>query len=152
MRKTVAKCVVAMGAGFALIVGQGCRKQAAPVAVQPAVRVPRVQPDLRVGSLPVGSLGPYGPPKVDRVARHPAPVQRQETQGVDTEATTTAQMRQDASLLLQQQAASQKQQQELNQEIEEEMKRRQEVQEELRIQSVPSYYVPVQPPTSTPQP
>ena len=62
MRKTVAKWIVAMGAGFALVVGQGCRKQAASVAMQPAVRVPRVQPDLRVGSLPVGSLGPRGRP------------------------------------------------------------------------------------------
>jgi hypothetical protein len=152
MRKTVAKCVVAMGAGFALIVGQGCRKQAAPAPVQPAVRVPRVQPDLRVGSLPVGSLGPYGPPKVDRIVHRPAPVQPKEPERVDTETVAASQRRQDASLLLQQQVASQKQQQELNQEIEEEMKRQQEVQEEPRIQNAPGSYVPVQPPTSTPQP
>ena len=67
MWKTVAKCVVSMGAGFALMVGEGCKKQAAPVPAQPAMRVPGVRPQLLVGSLPVGSLGPYGPPKVERV-------------------------------------------------------------------------------------
>jgi hypothetical protein len=61
MRKTIAKWVVAMGAGFALVVAQGCRKQAAPAPVQPAVRVPRVQPDLRVGSLPVGRRALWAP-------------------------------------------------------------------------------------------
>lgn len=152
MGKTVAKCVVAMGVGFVLIVGQGCKKQAAPAPAQSTVRVPRVQPDLQVGSLPVGSMGPYGPPKVDRVVRRPAPVERQEPKGVDPEAAAAAQRRQDASLLLQQQVASQKQQQELNQEIDEEMKRGQEVQEEPRIQNVPDSYVPSLPPTSTPQP
>ncbi len=152
MRKTIAKCVVAMGAGFALVVGLGCRKQAAPAPVQPAVRVPRVQPDLRVGSLPVGSLGPYGPPKVDRVVHRPAPpVQPKEPERPNAEAVAAAQRRQDASLLLQQQVASQKQQEELNQEIEQEMKRQQELQEEPRIQNAPDSYVPAQPPTSTPQ-
>lgn len=151
MWKTVAKCVVAMGAEFALMVGEGCRKQPSPAPVQPAFRVPRVQPDLRVGSLPVGSLGPFGAPKVDRVVHRPAPVQRREPEGPSAEAVAAAQRRQDANLLLQQQVASQKQQQELNQQIEEEMKRQQEVQEEPRIQNAPDSYVPAQPPTSTPQ-
>jgi hypothetical protein len=92
MWKTAARSVFAMGAGFALIARGGCRKQPAPAPVQPALRVPRVQPDLRVGWLPV-----------DRVARHPALMQRQETKGVDTESAAAAQRSQDASLLLQQQ-------------------------------------------------
>src|SRR5947208_9252793 len=97
MRKTIARWAVAMGAGFALMVGQGCKKQAAPAPVQPAMRVPRVQPDLRVGSLPVGSLGPYGTPKVERVARRQPPVQPQESKGIDAQAVAAAQRKQDAS-------------------------------------------------------
>ena len=101
------------------------------------MRVPVVRPQLLVGSLPVGSLGPYGPPKVDRVVLRPVPVQPKEQEGPSPEAVAAAQRKQDANLLLQQQVASQKQQQELNDEIEEEMKRQQDVQEEPRIQSGP---------------
>ena len=39
-----------VGCGVAALTVQGCRKQAAPAPVQPVVRkVPRVQPDFRVG-------------------------------------------------------------------------------------------------------
>src|ERR1700757_403142 len=76
MRETVAKCVVAMGAGLALIVAQGCKKQAAPAPVQRVVAsVPRVRPDFALGPLPVEDIDAGVMPRVDRTAPRPPQVQ-----------------------------------------------------------------------------
>ena len=147
MRESVARCVVAMGAGLALMVAQGCRKQAAPAPVQPVVRsVPRVQPDFPVESLPVENVDAGAIPKVDRTPRR-----RQQVQPVQAPPSTDAQVaaaaaqrQRDATLLQQQQAASQRQQQELNRDIEVNLKTQQEMQAEPRIQDNPG--------TTPPQP
>jgi hypothetical protein len=159
MRDAVARCVVAMGTGFALLVGlmaaQGCKKQAAPAAVQPVVRsVAQVQRDFSFGSLPVEDVGAGVTPRVDRgprrrqqvqpvqvqVIRVP-PVQVQPVQvqsSVDAQAAVAAAQReQDERLLEQQQAESDRQQEELNQDIEETLRMQEEVQAEPRIQDNP---------------
>jgi hypothetical protein len=149
MQKAFAKCVVAMGAGLALMVAQGCRKQAAVSApVQPVVRsVPRVQPDFAVGPLPVEDVDQGATPRMVRTARPRQQVQPVQAQNMDAEAAAIAvvQRRQDARLLQQQQAASQRQQQELNQEIEEDMRTQQEMEAEPRIQDTPGAPLPTQP-------
>lgn len=151
MGKTIAKCVVAMGGGLALMVAQGCRKQAAaPAPVQPVVRsVPRVQPDFPVGPLPVEDVYRSPTRRVDRTARQQQ-VQPVEAQNTDAQAAAVAAQRQrDAALLQQQQADSQRQQQELNRDIEERLKMQQEVQAEPRIQDSPGATLP--PPPTQPQ-
>src|SRR5580704_8760242 len=139
MRETVARCVVAISAGLALIMAQGCRKQAAPPPVQPVVRsAPRVQPDFPVGPLPVENVDAGAKPRVDRPARRRQQVQTVQTQSTDAQAAAAAEQRRlDATLLQQQQAASQRQQQELNRDIEVNLKTQQEMQAEPRIQDNP---------------
>jgi hypothetical protein len=142
MRKTVAKCVVAVGAGFALMVAQGCKKQVATAQVQPVVSTaPRVQLDFPVGPLPVEDVDPGATPRVDRTTlRRPqvqpvqVPVQRADAQAA---AVAEAQRRQDARLLQQQEAASERQQEELDQEIEQDLRTQQEMEAEPRIQDIP---------------
>jgi hypothetical protein len=140
MRETVARCVVAMGAGFALIVAQGCKKQAAPAPMQPVVSsAAQVQPDFAVGPLPVEDVDPVAIPRADRTARRRPYVQPVQAHSADAQATAVAaaQRRQDARLLQQQQAASQRQQQELDQDIEQNLKTQQEMEAEPRIQDIP---------------
>jgi hypothetical protein len=140
MREAFAKCAVILGVGLAAIAVQGCKKKAAPAPVQPVVRsVPQVQRDFPVGPLPVERVDTGASRRADqawrrRVELQPEPVQ---DAGAQAEAIAAAQRRQDAALLQQQQAASQKQQQELDQEIQQTVKRQQEVQEEPRITDVP---------------
>jgi hypothetical protein len=154
MRETVAKCVVAMGAGLALIVAQGCKKQAAPAPVQRVVAsVPRVRPDFALGPLPVEDLDSGVMPRVDRTAPRPPQVQPVQApmQEADTQAAVAeAQRRQDAMLLEQQQAASQRQQEELDQEIEQDVRAQQEMEAEPRIQDVPE--LPLSAPEESMQP
>jgi hypothetical protein len=149
MRETIARCVVVMGAGLALMVAQGCRKQAAaPAPVQQVVRsVPRVQPEFALGPLPVEDVDQGAMPRVDRTPRRRQPVQPVQAQNTDAQAAAIAvvQRRQDARLLQQQQAASQRQQQELNQEIEENMRMQQEMEAEPRIQDIPEATPSMQP-------
>jgi len=139
-----------MGAGLALMVAQGCKKQAAaPAPVQPVVRsAPRVQPDFPVGPLPVEDVDRGPTRRVDRTVRRQQ-VQPVEAQNTDAQAAAVAAQRQrDAVLLQQQQAASQRQQQELNRDIEETVKTQQEVQAEPRIQDTPGA---TPPPPAQPQ-
>jgi hypothetical protein len=152
MHGTVARCVVVMGTGLALLVAQGCKKQgAAPAPVQPVVRsAQRMQPDFPVGPLPVEDVDQGATPRVDRTVRRRQPVQPvQPVQAQNTDAQAAAiamvQRRQDARLLQQQQAASQRQQQELNQEIEEDMRTQQEMEAEPRIQDTPGTPLQTQP-------
>jgi hypothetical protein len=160
MRVTFAKWVVAMGVGLAAMAMtvQGCRKQAAPAPVQPVVRrVPRVQPDFPVGSLPVENIDAGMMPRRDQGARRRQPVQASEAGGADRQAAdaqatgiAAAERGQDARLLQQQQAASEAQQKELNQEIEQRTKAQQAVQAEPRIQDTipgpaPAAVAPAQP-------
>ena len=151
MRGTVAKWVVAMGAGLALIVAQGCRKQADPVAVQPVVSSSRlqVQPHFPVGPLPVEDVDPVVTAKVDQTPLRRPQVQLLQVQPVqvqpDAAAVEEAQRRQDAMLLQQQEAASERQQEELDQEIEQNLKTQQEMEAEPRIQDVPE--LPIEPAT-----
>jgi hypothetical protein len=144
MRETVARCVVAMSAGLALIVAQGCKKQIAPVAAQPVVSsVPQVRLDFPVGPLPVEDVDPGATPRIDRMAVRRPPemeqVQVQPVQGADARAAAAAEAQrwQDARLLQQQEAASERQQEELDQEIEQDQKTEQEMETEPRIQDVP---------------
>lgn len=151
MRKIVANWMVATGAGLVLMAGLGCKKQAAPAPVAQVLRVPQVQTDFLVGSLPVGSLGPFGAPKVEApIVRQPAPVAPELPAGEDPQAAAEEQRREDAALLQQQEADSARQQQELNQEIDQEMQRQQQIEDEPRIQSTPvestpSWYEWIQP-------
>jgi len=148
MHGIVARCVVVVGTGLALMVAQGCKKQAAPALVQPVVRsAQRVQPDFPVGSLPVEDVDRGATLRVDRTPRRQQPVQPVQAQNTDAQAAAIAmvQRRQDAVLLQQQQAASQRQQQELNQEIEEDMRAQQEMEAEPRIQDIPGTPLPMQP-------
>jgi hypothetical protein len=145
MRETVARCVLAMGVGLA-VMGAGCKKQVAPASTQPVVpSAPRVQPDFPVGSLPVENVD-IGGPKVDRAPRRRQQVQPvQAPPSTDVQAAAAAEQRRwDATLLQQQQAASQRQQQELNRDIEVNLKTQQEMQAEPRIQDNPG--------TTPPQP
>jgi hypothetical protein len=139
MRETVAKCVVVMAAGFALIVTQGYRKQAAPTTVQSVVAsgAPGARPDFPGGPLPVEDVDTVAKPRVDRVARRPYQVQPGQAESKDAQAAAAAQRRQDERLLQQQEAASQRQQEELNQDIEQTVKMQQEMQAEPRIQDNP---------------
>ena len=143
MRRMFTISVVAMVAGFALIVVQGFRKQSAPAPVQPVVRSSsRVQPDFALGPLPVEEEERVATPRVDRAAlERPQvqPVQVQLPQRADSqnEAVAAAQRLEDARLLQQQQAASQRQQEELDQEIEQDVKAQQEMEAEPRIQDIP---------------
>ena len=144
MRKTVAKCVLAMGAGLAVMAAQGCKKQAAPAPVQQVVSSssgPQVQPDFPLGPLPVEDVDPGAKPRVDRttllrpqVQPVQVPVQRADAQAA---AVAEAQRRQDARLLQQQEAASERQQEELDREIDQDMRMREEMEAEPRIQDIP---------------
>jgi hypothetical protein len=153
MRETVARCVVAMGVGFALMVAQGCKKQAAPAPVQPVVRsAAQMQPDFAVGPLPVEDVDPGAIPRVDRTARRRPYVQPVQVQSADAQAAVAAaQRRQDARLLQQQQADSQRQQQELDQDIEENLKTQQEMEAEPRIQDIPEAPLTIPPQPTQPQ-
>jgi hypothetical protein len=156
MRRIFAISVVAMGAGFALIVAQGFRKQSAPAPVQPVVRSSlRVQPDFALGPLPVEDVDePVATPRVERAAlQRPQvqPVQVQQRTDAQNESVAAAQRLEDARLLEQQQAASQRQQEELDQEIEQDLKTQQEMEAEPRIQDIPE--VPMEAaPLEPPQP
>jgi len=148
MRETVARCVVAVGAGLALIVAQGCKRQTAPAAALPVVSSsrPQVQPDFPVGPLPVEEVDPGATPRVDRTVVRRAqlePVQVQ-VQRPDVQAAAVAevQRRQDERLLQQQEAASERQQEELDQEIEHDLKMQQEMEAEPRIQEIPELSEP----------
>ncbi len=147
MREIVGKCFVALGVGIAVVMAQGCWKQAAAAPAQSVVRyAPRVQPDFPVGSLPAYTVDPVTrPPSLDRVAlvrpqEQPAPtavpVQSADDQAAAEHAAAVAeaQREHDERLLEEQQAESVRQQQELNQEIEQETRRQQEVEAEPRIQ------------------
>ncbi len=147
MRETVARCVVAMGVGLALIVAQGCKKQAAPAAVQTVVssRGPQVLPDFPVGPLPVEDVDTGVKPRVERTAGRRQQVQPVQSADAQAAAVAEAQRRQDARLLQQQEAASQRQQQELDQEIEQDLKMQQEMEAEPRIQDIPELPPPPAP-------
>jgi hypothetical protein len=139
MRGSVAKWIVAMGAGVALIAGQGCRKQPAAASVQPAaLSLPRVQLDFPVGPLPVEDVDTGARPRVDHAAPplqvQPVQVQRADVQN---EAVVDGQRVQDTRLLQEQETASERQQEELNRDIERDVKTRDEMQAEPRIQEVP---------------
>jgi hypothetical protein len=141
MRETVAKGVVAMGAGLALIAAQGWKNQAGPAPMQPMVSSssgPQVQPDSPVGSLPVEGVDPGAGPRVEGAARRPYQVQTVQSQSTDAQAAAAAaQRQQDERLLEEQEAASQRQQYELDQEIEQDVETQQEMEAEPRIQEVP---------------
>jgi hypothetical protein len=140
MRETLGKGVVAVGAALALMVAQGCRKQAAPTQAAVVRSVPRVQPNFALGPLPVEDVDePVATARVDRVALQRPQVQPVQVRSADAqnEAVAAAQRLEDARLLQQQEAASQRQQEELDQEIEQERKTQQEMEAEPRIQDIP---------------
>jgi len=151
MGRAVAKCVVVMGAGFALMVAQGCRRQAASAPVQRVGLSPhRVQLDFPGRPLPFErDIDPGAMPRVERVAQRqqvqPAQMQQVQVQHADVqnEAIAAAQRLEDARLLQEQQAESQRQQEELNQDIEQNLKTQEEMEAEPRIQDIPE--LPLQP-------
>jgi hypothetical protein len=130
--------VVALG--LAAMLAQGCKKKAAPVAVQPVVRsTPRANPSL-------SDFPPDDPPDTDAKAAASRPPRghrvvagpvEQIQRPADAETAEEAQQRRDAVLLKQQEAASQSQQQELNGVVQQRLKIQQEEQAEPRIQDAP---------------
>jgi hypothetical protein len=137
MREAFAKCAVVLGVGLAAMTVQGCKKKAAPASVQPVVRsAPQVQRESPVRPLPVEHVDTGVSPRADQARRRRVGVQPEPVQdaGAQAEAAAAAQRQQDAALLQQQREASQKQQQELDQDIQQTVKRQQEVQGEPRIQ------------------
>jgi hypothetical protein len=141
MQGIFARCVVALGAVLAVMVGQGCENQAGPASVQSMVSSnsgPQVQPDFAAGSLPVEGVDPGAGPRVERAARRPYQMQPVQVQSTDAQAAAAAAERQqDARLLEEQEAASQRQQEELDQEIEQDVRMQEEMEAEPRIQDVP---------------
>ena len=146
MRKTIAKWVVAMGAGFALLVGQGCKKQAAPAPATVVLNLPQVQLNFASGPLPVEDVDSGAAPRVEGVPQRQQQVQPVQVERGDAQAAAAAaeaQRLEDARLLQRQEAASERQQNELDQEIEQDMRTQDEMEAEPRIQEVPE--VPPQP-------
>ena len=145
MRERLAKSVVALGLGLAVVLAQGCKKQAAPAPVQPVVRsVPQVQPDFSGGAFPIEDVETRAAPRVNRSVRRQPQVQPVPVQGSgdQTAAIAAAQREKDARLLQEQQVASQKQQEELNRQVQQNMKMQQELQSEPRIQEAPEAPLP----------
>jgi len=155
MREALAKCAVVLGVGLAAMTVQGCKKKAAPAPVQPVVRrAPQVQRDFPVGPLPVEHVDTGSSRSGDQARGRRIEVQPEQVQdaGAQAEAIAAAQRRQDAALLQQQQEASQQQQQELDQEIQQTVKRQQEVQGEPRITDGPPGPGQATPPMQPTQP
>ncbi|HWW99031.1 MAG TPA: hypothetical protein VNY74_15100 [Edaphobacter sp.] len=147
MREIVARCIVAMGAGLALMAAQGCKKQAAPVQPVVVSSAPGVQPDFPIGPLPIEDVDTGAKPRAERAAarrRYQAQPVQAESTDAQAAAASAAQRRQDERLFQQQEAASQRQQEELNRDIEENVKAQQEMQAEPRIQDAPEA-IPTQP-------
>ena len=147
MREAVAKCLVAVGAGMALMLAQGCRKQAAPAPATVVFNLPQVQLNFAGGPLPVEDVDSGAAPRVEGVAQRQQQVQPVQEERGDAQAAAAAaveaQRLQDARLLQEQEAASERQQEELDQEIEQDLKMQQEMEAEPRIQDIPE--VPPQP-------
>jgi hypothetical protein len=139
MRGTIAKWIVALVAGVALMVALGWRKQPASAPVPPvAFSLPPVRLNFPVGPLPVEDVDVAAMPRVDRGAprQQVEPVQVQGDGEPAAIAADTPRM-QDAKLLQEQEASSERQQEELNQDIERDVKTQEEMQAEPRIQDVP---------------
>src|SRR5260370_32969880 len=67
MQGIFARSVVAVGTGLAMMVAQGCRRQAPQAPARAMVlRVPRVQLDFPVGPLPVEDMDSGAVPRVER--------------------------------------------------------------------------------------
>ena len=147
IREAVAKCLVAVGAGMALMLAQGCRKQAAPAPATVVVNLPQVQLNFAGGSLPVEDVDSGVAPRAERLAQPQQQVQPVQEERGDAQAAAAAeaeaQRLEDARLLQRQEAASERQQEELDQEIEQDMRTQDEMEAEPRIQEVPE--VPLQP-------
>ena len=140
MREAVTKCLVAVGAGFALMVAQGCRKQAAPAPATVVFNLPQVQLNFASGPLPVEDVDSGEAPKVEGVAQRQQQVQPVQEERADAQAAAAAaeaQRLEDARLLQRQEAASERQQEELDQEIEQHMRAQDEMEAEPRIQEIP---------------
>jgi hypothetical protein len=150
MQEALRKCVVALGAGLALMAGQGCRKQAAPTQAAVVRSLPQVRLNFAAGPLPVEDVdSAAAPPRLERVAQRQqqvqpmqAAVQRADPQAAAA-AEAAAQRLQDDRLLQEQEAASQQQQEELDQEIEQNLRTQEEMEAEPRIQDIPER--PLQP-------
>jgi hypothetical protein len=146
MREAFAKCLVAVGAGMALLAAQGCRKQAAPAPATVVFNLPQVQLNFASGPLPVEDVDSGPAPRVEGVAQRQQQVQPVQEERADAQAAAAAaeaQRLEDARLLQRQEAASERQQNELDQEIEQDMRTQDEMEAEPRIQEVPE--VPPQP-------
>jgi hypothetical protein len=138
--RAIAKCLVAVGAGFALMVAQGCRKQAAPAPATVVFNLPQVQLNFASGPLPVEDVDSGAAPRVEGVAQRQQQVQPVQEERADAQAAAAAaeaQRLEDARLLQRQEAASERQQEELDQEIEQDMRAQDEMEAEPRIQEIP---------------
>jgi hypothetical protein len=138
MRKTLAKCLLAVGMGAVAILPQGCKRAVpapTPAAVPRTAPAPRFEPFSVDDAGAVGNTAPA--PRHRRRVDAPPPVQAP-VNSQPTDAELAAQQKQrDEGLLLQQQAASQRQQQELNRTVEQSQKAQEEQQEEPRIEDAP---------------
>jgi hypothetical protein len=143
IRKTWATNVLAVGAGLAVILSVGCKRQPTPAAAQPQVvmrsSAPRTVPDQFTD--PFTDEDPM--PKTVQPQAHPRRVvleQVVEPQPDPRQVAAEAEKRQreqDGRLWQQQEAESQKAQEELNVEVERGQKEQDAMQEEPRIQDAP---------------
>ncbi len=143
MQSFWAKGVLTVGVGFALVLGQGCKRKAVPapaptggVVTHPARRViPSESGDLIVNQDPTPEASqPRHRVRVEML--RPAGPTAEDAQEAAAQAEER-QRQQDARLWQQQEAASQKAQQELNQEVDRSQKEQEQMQAEPRIQDAP---------------
>jgi hypothetical protein len=146
MRRFWAKGVLTVGVGFAVVLGQGCKRRA---VTAPAGTGGVRRPAPQVAPSHSGDLFPVDDSTEDteqpQARRHRAVMPQAMPTAGDLElqrrqAAAQAeelQRQQDARLWQQQEAASQKAQHELDQEVERNMKAQQQVDAEPRIQDAP---------------
>jgi hypothetical protein len=140
MRKILAVLILLGCVEASVMMLEGCKRHAAPVAQPAVLSIPKVpQPDIP-GPLPVDSgddlpVARRAPPR--RVS-HSNQSQTSDAQAAAAAAAAAAQARQDAALLQQQQTASQQQQKELDHEVKQDVNAGQQMQEEPRIQDPPA--------------
>jgi hypothetical protein len=151
MRGAIAKSVVVLVAGLALIAAKEYRKQPASAPVQPvALSLPQVRLNFPVGPLPVEDVDVGAIQRIDRAEPRQQVEQEQTQRDAPPEAIAAdAQRVQDAKLLEEQEASSERQQEELNRDIERDVKTQEEMQAEPRIQGVPEVPVEAVPVEST---
>ncbi|MDQ2833085.1 MAG: hypothetical protein M3Y50_04925 [Acidobacteriota bacterium] len=121
-----------------LSVVQGCKGHAVPATVQPLERsVPKVKQPEIPGPLPIEDAAPAGKSGRGGHRRSLAEQPNVPAPAPSDAVAAAAQGRRDARLLQQQEAASQAQQRQLNEQVQQGVRAREQMQAEPRIQSAP---------------